>query len=447
MCGASISKLPDEVLHEIFLQATLIHGEWDVSTNYFHPGLFCSYDEYHLAAWEYVLPHRLNITKVCRRWHQIGVEFLYGSFHHHRRRYHSHYRHPLPLFRALLEARPEIGRLVKRLSLIFDPDDNADDIALISLCPNLIIFSSLPVYTTTHEWWTSTPFPPSLRHFDSSLSGPTWATVVAVLNNLPSLEILHLYFDGPSPVKNSNYPLLSLPALRVLQLYMHHADVTSIRTLTKSLHLPRLVALSFSSGPSMSDWTEYSSPFSTQLLGRLVSLNSWNHARATKAEDLVCLRQVIMDTIPTDDLTALVPHIPFHNVTHFVLHITSTPPTRYDIDSWLSKLYDRMSFPLVLIAMPMLRILELKWWQSRVYTVIKGHSDSAKILCLFNFLAIKFEQRGVQFIEAQRDLRKGPESIKDIVYSLQKENPSLYSRKSLEDIARSFPWGADETEP
>jgi hypothetical protein len=51
MCTKSISKLPDELLREIFLHATLIHGEWDVSTNYFHTGLFCSHDEYQIDAY------------------------------------------------------------------------------------------------------------------------------------------------------------------------------------------------------------------------------------------------------------------------------------------------------------------------------------------------------------------------------------------------------------
>src|SRR5258707_1368431 len=231
MYNGPISKLPDELLHEVFFRATLIHGEWDISASYFYLGLFCSYDEHQITAWEKVLPDRLNITQVCHRWYQIGVEFLYGSFHLSRGKDHSHQTHLMSLFRAVLEARPEIGHLVKRLSLNLDRGDNRDRVALISLCPNVIIFSSLRVYTSTRKWWDSAPFPSSLRHFDASVSGPTWATVVAVLNDLPSLEVLHLYFIGPSPLRDSDYPPLSLPALRIiLQLNIDHFGITSLQT-------------------------------------------------------------------------------------------------------------------------------------------------------------------------------------------------------------------------
>jgi hypothetical protein len=443
MCNQSISKLPDELLREIFLHATLIHGEWEVSTNYLHAGLFCSFDEYEIDAWEHVLPDRLNIAKVCRQWYQVGVEFLYATFHRNRRRDRDRQGRIVALFSILLEARPEIGRLVKRLSLDFDPDDNADQVAIISLCPNLIIFSSLRVYSTTRNWWAPTLFPSSLRQFDSSLWGPTWATVVLVLNNLPTLEILHLYFNGPSPVKDSDYPILSLPSLRVLQLYMGPTDATLVHEFAQRLHIPRLVALSFSVQPT-SHLAGVACPFSAQLLRRVVSINTWRYPSATRAEDLVSLRHINLERIASDDLTTLVLHIPLHNVRHIVLP-SRTPPSRGHIDRWLSQFYERMSFPLNPTAMPMLCVLEMKRGLSA--KSIKLHSRSAEILSLLKLLATKFEQRGVQFINTQKDLRKGPECVKDIIYSLQQEDPGLYSSEELEKIARSFPWGAREDEP
>jgi hypothetical protein len=438
MCNQSISKLPDELLREIFLHATLIYGEWDVSTNYFYTGLFCSYDEYQIAAWEHVLPDRLNIVKVCRRWYQVGVEFLYATFHRNLVKDRNHQGRLVSLFRVLLEARPEIGHLVKRLSLSIDPNNNADHVAIISLCPNLIIFSSLRVYSTTHKWWAPTLFPSSLRQFDSSLWGPTWATVVIVLNNLPSLEILHLYFNGPSPVKDFDYPMLSLPSLRVLQLHMGPIDATLVQTFAQRLHLPRLVALSFSL-PSTSHATGFASPFSAQLLRRVVSLNTWSYPSATRAEDLVSLRHINLESILSVDLTVLVPHIPFHTVRHIVLR-PSPPPSQGHIDQWLSQFHNRMCFPLNPTAMPMLCVLEMRRGLSA--KSIKSHSRSAAILSLLKLLATKFEQRGVQFINTQHDLRKGPKPIKDIIYSLQQEDPGHYSSEKLEQIACSFPWGA-----
>jgi hypothetical protein len=432
MCNQSISKLPDELLREIFLHATLIHGEWDVSTNYLHTGLFCSFDEYQIDAWGHVLPDRLNIAKICRRWYQVGVEFLYATFHRNMRRDRNCQRRIVSLFRVLLEARPEIGHLVKRLSLHFDPDDNADQVAIISLCPNLIIFSSLLVYPTKDNWWVPTLFPSSLRQFDSSLWGQTWSTVVPVLNNLPSLEILHLYFDELSPLKDSDYPMLSLPSLRVLELHMDSADATLVQTFAQRLHLPRLVALSFEL-EATSHPSGFVSPFFAKLLRRVVSLNTWRYPSATRAEDLVSLRHINLESIESDDLTALVPHIPFHTVRHIVLPFRA-PPNRGHIDLWLSQFYDRMCFPLNPTAMPMLCTLEIGLGLST--NSIKSHSRSAEILSLLKLLATKFEQRGVQFINTQKDLRKGPIHIKDIIPSLQQEDPGLYSSEKLEQIVR-----------
>jgi hypothetical protein len=104
-----------------------------------------------------------------------------------------------------------------------------------------------------------------------------------------------------------------------------------------------------------------------------------------------------------------------------------------------------MSFLLNPTAMPMLCVLEMGWGLSA--KSIKSHTGSAEVLSLLKLLATKFEQRGVQFINTQQDLRKDPERIKDMIYSIQQEDPGLYSSEKLEKIARSFPWGAREAGP
>jgi hypothetical protein len=201
-------------------------------------------------------------------------------------------------------------------------------------------------------------------------------------------------------VKDSDHPMLSLPSLRVLQLRTGTTDATLVQTLAQRLHLPRLVALSFSLLFTLHP-TGFASPFSAQLLRRVVSLNTWSYPSATRAEDLVSLRHITLENIASDDFTALVPHIPFHTVRHIDL-LPPTPPIRGHIDRWLSQFYDWMCFPLNPTAMPMLCVLELEWGLSLIS--IESHSTFAGLLSLLKRLATKFEQRGVQFINTQQDL-------------------------------------------
>src|SRR5258708_15920713 len=118
--------LPNELWYEILRAATYIPNEWDVSTA-FRPGLFFEFEENHILAYRKVLPTRLAIVNVCRIWHNIGIQFLYGSMHKTE--------NPT-LFKTLLDSQPEIGILVKRFSLNYDPrDQNA--IYVIRMCPQI----------------------------------------------------------------------------------------------------------------------------------------------------------------------------------------------------------------------------------------------------------------------------------------------------------------------
>ena len=102
--------LPYELWYEILREATFIPREFDVSATTFRHGLLSGSDEHHLREYRKMLPTRAAIVKVCRVWHHIGTEFLYGSVH-----FMSWSDTVgtmwgnMALFRKLLESRPEIG--------------------------------------------------------------------------------------------------------------------------------------------------------------------------------------------------------------------------------------------------------------------------------------------------------------------------------------------------
>jgi len=160
-----------------------------------------------------VLPTREAIVNVCRIWHHIGTEFLYGSVHF------AGSNNPwgrLDLFRMLLESRPEIGTLVKRLSLPYNPT-NQNAIGILRLCPRITIFSSLT--SRSHDsWWAPALLQPILRQLDIMISAQQWSSVVSVLNCLIFLEVLYIHVEGQCPTYPINCPSISLPALRLLEL-------------------------------------------------------------------------------------------------------------------------------------------------------------------------------------------------------------------------------------
>lgn len=78
---SSLPELPPEIWLKIFQIATFIPFERDLPATTFESGLFCSYDTYQISAFERVLPLRLSIVLVSRRFYQIGAEVLYTAFH------------------------------------------------------------------------------------------------------------------------------------------------------------------------------------------------------------------------------------------------------------------------------------------------------------------------------------------------------------------------------
>jgi hypothetical protein len=399
--------LPDEILRYIFHQASFIPGEWDASATSFQPGLFCTYDEYQIAAWGMVLPTRVSIVGVCRRWYRIGIEFLYGTFHFTRRPSKTVLFALLNAFRRCLEERPGLGKLVKRLTLSYNPEQSGDKTTILELCPNVVVFSSFLSSSTTLKWWSPTVLPPSLRQLDAKISKQEWSTMVTIINSFYHLEILHIHFDHSNPFRPRTVVALSLPALRMLHFIFWEADVLSLGWFLNHLECPRLQALSLESESILPGSLLHIPP---KILNRLTSFNTWGRPISTRAEDLMNLHQVLLDVLGSIDITPLmilIPHIPFHRIIHIVFgfysHIHDHAHCRFDL---------LMAFPLDVTAMPALQVVEIGWRTYRLSSMMEGNPQ---VLHLLDSLASKFERRGVDFIESQRDLLTGPVPIRRLV--------------------------------
>src|SRR5258708_7467861 len=211
-----LREFPPEIWLTIFRLATFIPLETDLSVPTVELGLFCSNDGYLLLALKQVLPLRRAITQVSRRFYQIGAEVLYTTFHV------SPWRVGYPdlrfsLFADLLVSRPELGRFVKRLSLRWSDAEEEKNHQVISHCPNVLIFSSVGPgsYVGQRPWW-GRGLPKTIRSFDASVYRVPMNDILALLQMLPHLELLHL--RGLTGYPSLDTPV-SLSALRVLSIY------------------------------------------------------------------------------------------------------------------------------------------------------------------------------------------------------------------------------------
>jgi hypothetical protein len=348
MSTMPLPELPDELWRDIIHKASFIRGEWDTSATSFQVGLFSTYDEYQIAAWKIVLPTRACIVRVCRRWHRLGTEFLYGTFHFASSHASGPNTYTLNVFRRRLEAHPEIGKLVKRLTLSYDPEQNPDESTILKLCPNVIVFSSLVKSIATFTWWTPTVFPSTLRQFDVNFSGQEWPTIVTVINSLYHLEILHIYSSRSNSLRSqSQVVALSLPALRILHFVFGSVDQYSLQSILEHLECPRLRALSLDYIVASPETVLH---LPSNILNRLTSFNACTNYKSTRAGDLMNLRQFLLD-IPNNtpvDLPDLVPYVPFNQVTHIHFRFYSVIPRgRHDLESaWAANFHLLMAFPL-----------------------------------------------------------------------------------------------------
>src|SRR6266404_440013 len=187
--SSPLPELPPEIWLKIFRIATFIPHETDLSATTVEPGLFCSQNNYQKKAFKAVLPLRRSIVLVSRRFYQIGVEVLYTTFHAstlvHRR---------ILLFSDLLVSRPELGRFIRRLSLVWSNRNEEENYRIISRCPNVTIFSSfLSGHAVGHGTWWRGGLPKTIRSFDANISRVPIEDILRLLETLPCLEVLHLW--------------------------------------------------------------------------------------------------------------------------------------------------------------------------------------------------------------------------------------------------------------
>jgi hypothetical protein len=241
-----LPELPPEIWLKIFRIATFIPRETDLSATTIEPGLFCSYDELQARAFEAVLPLRRTIVLVSRRFYQIGAEVLYTTFHGNAGRINNPDRR-LSLFSDLLVSRPELGRFVRRLSLRWSVGDEEKNYRIVSRCPHVMIFSSfIQLCDTGYVPWWRRGLPKTIRSFDATYSNVPIEDILALLQTLPHLELLHLY---NLRVDSIPHPPVCLSALRILSVYIErNVHVESHISILSTMQLPRLAALATNVG-------------------------------------------------------------------------------------------------------------------------------------------------------------------------------------------------------
>ena len=401
--------LPYELWYEILREATFIPREFDVSTTTFRPGLVSGSDEHHLREYRKMLPTRASIIKVCRVWHHIGTEFLYGSVHFisWSNTVGTLWGH-LALFRMLLESKPEIGTMVKRLSLPYHPTDQTVA-EVLRMCPRITIFSTSSTRASC-SWWAPTFFQPVLRQLDMMIDSQSWSKFVSVLNSLIYLEVLYMHVEGLFPTFPSNATSISLPALRLLELSFQSIYGIALSGFVARFDVPLLRALSLSSG----------SPPVPQLLlpSQLQTITSLKvyDVYSLHAGDLQNLTRVYMTVHPSTVLPHLSACIPLHRLEWLGLNLRESP---WHWRDWTSRCERLLAFPLDPTAMPKLRVLGINWGTRRVVDWDSTATNRSDFVAFFRPMITIFEQRGVELIEPQLDLLHNPMSMQSIVDSFR----------------------------
>jgi len=407
--SSPLPELPSEIWLNIFRIATFIPRETDVSATTVEPGLFCSYDEYQADAFEAVLPLRRSIVLVSRRFYQIGTVVLYTTFHVATFVKNSHRR--VSLFSDLLVSRPELGQFIRRLSLWSDWDEEEND-RIINRCPNMIIFSSRRRDRDRlcfGPWWRGGGLPKTVRSFDANVRHLSPSSVVKLLETLPHLEILHLWDLETDVVP---LPPICLPALRILSVQRTYArDDKSTKCILSTIQLPRLTAL-VSSGeligkplvfpPAVWQGLEYYKPEDELPIG----------LRSDYFRNLRHLHLILS----SEGLETYLECFPFHQLEC----LTLSAPTINGSDKWKPMVKPVVGLPLNVTAMPKLKLVQLVWPYDGIYMYyclrLNGGEEKDRFIRYFDTLTVKFEQRGVLFVETNnREICPGFQPIRDVL--------------------------------
>lgn len=409
--SSSLPELPPEIWLKIFQIATFIPYERDLPATTFESGLFCSYDAYQISAFERVLPLRLSIVLVSRRFYQIGAEVLYTAFHTNARINNSD--HKLSLFSDLLVSRPELGRFIRRLSLWWSDRDEENNYRIISRCPNVVIFSSFaPLFiddVPSVPWWRG--LPKTIRSFDADVCRVAIEDILGILRTLPHLEMLHLWDLQRDPTP---HPPICLTALRILSAWVHEYNNNEpCSSLLSTMQLPRLTALVSNVGVFDGGLS-----FPLDLWRRLEyfkpSHETYNGLRSDYFHNL---RHLSL-TLSSVSLGAYLVNFPFHQLECLTLQIS--PIHVSGKDRWKQSAELALDLPLNTTAMPKLKLLQLIFAYTGIYEYYCDHlrsvEDKDRFILYFESLTASFERRGVLFAETNdREVCPGFQPICDVL--------------------------------
>lgn len=397
------SSVTPEIWLKIFQLATFIPHEWDLVASRIDIGQFEAPDFW--RPYGSALPLRRSIVEVCRLWHKIGMKLLYASFYCGGK---PGYR--LAAFAHVLVARPDLGRLVKRLGLRWSPTITDSEL-IIRHCPNAIIFSSFCVLprALSSRWVRS--LPESLRGLEVTINGIEMDEIIRILFTLPNLESLHMcgFWEHQFPLQHpslhlSPYPRLHLLALRLLTLvFESRRAVQNWIPFLTNLDAPKLTVLNTDIGMLSNAVTS----FPRDIWERITYLKvNWKSYRYIKSTYLLNLHHLDLALGEEQTLPKLLKQFPFHQLEKLTLCFMALK--LQDVTEWEPFIRRVLGFPLDPKRMPSLRVLELDWrgsdgdFENSVKCEASHAVTMGKFLACLGSFATQFEKRGVQVLELRR---------------------------------------------